>query len=551
MFVSRKSHTRTLSRLLQTSFWLLLSAFVAPVSALDEELSQDATAEIKEPGPIATTPQGKYEGLSIEGVNAFLGIPYAASTSGENRWKEPAPLPAHEDVLPANAIGPACPQARATHETSEDCLNLNIWTPELQGAKKPVMVWIHGGGLRAGSNNVAGELMADPSRYNKPVVLVAINYRLGPLGFFSHRSLKGKHANFGLLDMVAALEWVQSNIASFGGDPNNVTIFGVSAGGMAVNMLMTSPLSEGLFHKAIAQSGYGTWPLTQTRHSRQLSALDLDGAYLRRAERQGADLVKHLIKGKQTRKALYELTDQQLIDALHGFQLPYVDGQSLKAEPGIRFVQNKQHKVPYITGGVSNEGSVMGGVGITTEDFAKGFGRDKKKVRKLYERDFFRDDNAGWNRVFGDTRYLLSARVLGEAMAEQREDTWLYYIDFIPESFKTKWLGTPHGMDGWLLFNGLASAETDIQAFTRNLHSYWLNFAHTGNPNGNTANTRNRDGEETEVQPLPAWPAYSADTRQWLVMSSDSKAKENVIGSKLDLLVRRYDLRISPALNLR
>ncbi len=516
-----------------------------PTTATALEQNEDSSPETDESGPVANTAQGTYEGLQVDGVNSFLGIPFAASAAAENRWQEPLPPQAHEGVMPAKLVGPACLQSKSKRVTSEDCLSLNVWTPDVDDNKRPVMVWIHGGGLRAGSNDVAGQVLADSARQHNPVVVVAINYRLGPLGFFSHRSLKTKHANFGLLDMVAALEWVQANIANFGGDPDNVTIFGVSAGGMAVNMLMTSSLSKGLFHKAIAQSGYGTWPLAHTRSAKRPPALDLDGAYLRSAERQGADLVEPLTGRRQSRKKLMALSGQELVDSLHGFQLPYVDGQSLKAEPGIRFVQNKQHKVPYITGGVSNEGSVMGGVGITTEDFAKGFGRDQKIVRKLYERDFNRDDNAGWNRTFGDTRYLLSARVLGESMANKQPDTWLYYIDFVPESFKSKWIGTPHGMDGWLLFNGHTSEEPDIQALTRQLHGYWLNFAHSGNPNGTY------QVAAAEQEPLPSWPAFSADEKQWLVMSAKTEAKSDVIGPKLDLLTRRYRLRIAPAVSRR
>lgn len=538
--------------------WSLCSLAFSTFAAVALEPTDDNGHEITNPEPIADTAQGKFEGREVDGVNSFLGIPFAASAAGESRWQEPAAPPTHEGVKPAKTVGPACLQSRAERTTSEDCLSLNVWTPELDGDKRPVMVWIHGGGLRSGSNDVAGQVLADPSRQQNPAVVVAINYRLGPLGFFAHRSLKTKQANFGLLDMVAALEWVQTNISNFGGDPDNVTIFGVSAGGMAVNMLMTSPLSKGLFHKAIAQSGYGTWPLAHTRYAKTPPALDLDGAYLTRAERQCAELVEPLVGRKPTREMLIGLLGQQLVDALHGFQLPYVDGRSLKAEPGILFMRNKQHKVPYITGGVSNEGSVMGGVGITTEDFAEGFGGNQKVVRQLYETDFNRDDNAGWNRVFGDARYLLSARVLGDSMASRRKDAWLYYIDFVPEAFKSKWLGTPHGMDGWLLFNGLSSEEPDIQELTGLLHRYWLNFAYTGNPNNSQQNaatdkaaSASNPDKPSEQQPLPPWPAYSKNEKLWLVMSAEPKAKPDVIGPKLDLLIRRYQQRVAPALRRR
>jgi len=514
-----------------TKPWLLCGLMIASSIAFGDDAAMQQ--------PIASTESGKYQGQLVEGVNTFLGIPYAASTAGDNRWKKPLPLPVHEDTRVSDSLGPACLQSRATRVTSEDCLSLNIWSPELDGAKRPVLVWIHGGGLRAGSNDIQGQVLADSSTYDNSVVVVAINYRLGPLGFFSHRALKGKHANFGLLDMVAALEWVQTNIASFGGNPDNVTIAGVSAGGMAVNLLLTSPLSEGLFHKAIAQSGYGTWPLAHTRHSKRPPALGLDGAVLDRAERRSAELIEHVTDLRQTRKTLYSLSGLQLMNALDGFQLPYVDGQSLKAEPGIRFAQNKQHNVPFITGAVSNEGTVIGGVGLPVEEFARGFGSDAKRVRKLYKEDFSRDSNAGWTRVFGDTRYLLSAKVLGEAMALNQSDVWLYYMDFVPDAFKTKWLGTPHGMDGWLLFNGHTSEDPVTKEFANNLRQYWLNFAYTGNPNGAADNS------------LPQWLAYTQKTKNWQLLAPSTRAEQNLLGAKLELLSRRYAIRTASALNRR
>ena len=479
---------------------------------------------------LATTPQGVYEGQWVDGVHHFLGIAYAQSTAGENRWQPPKPITAHEGTKQAKTLGPACLQTSSSTNTSEDCLSLNVWTSDLTAAKRPVVVWIHGGGLRAGSNDQQGQVLVNPIGATSPAVVVAINYRLGPLGFFAHRSLKTKHANFGVLDMIAALKWVQDNIEGFGGNPDNVTIAGVSAGGMAVNMLMTSPRSKGLFHKAIAQSGYGTWPLSHTRHAKRQQALGLDGAELLSAERISANLVKTLTPKRQTRSLLYSLDPQELINALQGFQLPYVDGKVLKAEPGIRFTQNKQHKVPFITGGNSNEGSVMGSSGITSDEFASGFGADSKRFKKLYKKDFQRDDRAGWARIFGDTRYVLAAHVQGEAMSRSQRDTWLYYVDFVPEAYKQQWIGTPHGADAWLLFNGHASKDPAIQKFSQLMRAYWLNFAATGNPNGT-------------MTKLPDWPRYTVKGKQWLRLSENPTAERALIADKLKLLTERYRLR--------
>ena len=528
---------------------LLFACCLSTLSALTHGALAQAIEETEEikapPQPVVTTALGKYRGQTLDDVHRFLGIKYAQSPDGTNRWQPPVPIASHSDVMPVEKLGPACLQVRAQRQTSEDCLSLNVWTPQIDGPKRPVMVWIHGGSFRSGSNDVAGEVFSSPTHTANPAVLVAINYRLGPLGFFSHSAIKSKTANFALLDMIMALKWINTHISDFGGDPENITIFGVSAGGMAVNMLMTSALSKGLFHKAIAQSGYGTWPLPSTRYSKRPAALDLDGAELPRAEKLGKALVKSLTRARQTKETLLGLAGQDLMNAQQGFQVPYVDGRSLKAEPGIRFIQNKQHKVPFITGGTSNEGTVMNSSGYSADDFSRGFGVDKKRLRKLYQRDFFRDDNAGWARVFGDNRYLLAAQVQGEAMALSQENTWLYYVDFVPDQFKNKWLGTPHGMDAWLIFNGHSNKDLAVQRLSSTIRNYWLNLAHYGNPNGGNPNgPKGRSAAE-----LVHWPTYSNKQPQWLIFSDTLSVHSNVIEDKLRLLKDRYKLRIAPALN--
>ncbi len=210
-----------------------------------------------------TVEQGALQGAALKGVNAYLGIPYA--TAG--RWKAPIAAPAWEDVRVATQSGPACIQPKSTTiniyaedppSMSEDCLSLNVWAPP-GAAKAPVIVWIHGGSLRSGFN---GSSMTDGAAMAREgVVIVAINYRLGALGYLAHPALSaespnGVSGNYGLLDQVEALKWVKENIAAFGGDPGNVTIMGESAGGLSVMYLMASPLARDLFHKAIAQSAY-------------------------------------------------------------------------------------------------------------------------------------------------------------------------------------------------------------------------------------------------------------------------------------------------------
>ena len=202
---------------------------------------------------------------SVAGVRQYLGIPYAAPPVGPNRWRAPQPTPKWDGVKAATEFGLPCIQPKVFGDIdfgeriSEDCLYVNVWTNATSaGAKLPVMVWIHGGGFVAGAGS---EPRQDGSRLAaKGVVVVSMNYRLGLMGFFAHPELTKEApykaaGNYGILDQIASLQWVQKNIAAFGGDPGNVTIFGESAGSFAVSMLMASPLSKGLFHKAIGESG--------------------------------------------------------------------------------------------------------------------------------------------------------------------------------------------------------------------------------------------------------------------------------------------------------
>lgn len=217
---------------------------------------------------VVTTDHGRVSGVVAEGVESFKGIPFAAPPVGDLRWRPPADPKPWTDVRAGDAYGPACPQHMPAAwglpdpKWSEDCLYLNVWRPESAkpGAKLPVMVWIYGGGFTIG--NGASKIYDGTHLAQNGVVVVNMNYRLGRLGWFAHPALTaeakgGATADFGLMDQIAALKWVKANIAAFGGDPANVTIFGESAGAMSVNLLMVSPAARGLFAKAITESGLG------------------------------------------------------------------------------------------------------------------------------------------------------------------------------------------------------------------------------------------------------------------------------------------------------
>src|SRR6202140_5049435 len=217
--------------------------------------------------PIVKLPEGRLSGIVLGGVTAFRGIPYAAPPVGPLRWRPPRPAARWPGVRAARQVGAICPQADngvGPLPMSEDCLTLNVYAPSLRPpAPLPVMFWIHGGGLVNGSGTAA--LYDGTELARQGVVVGTIKYRLGRLGFFAHPALSRERptepkANFGLMDQIAALQWVQRNIRAFGGDPGNVTIFGESAGGYAVNLLMISPAARGLFHRVICESGLGRGP---------------------------------------------------------------------------------------------------------------------------------------------------------------------------------------------------------------------------------------------------------------------------------------------------
>lgn len=517
------------------SRWILglLTAATALCTTASEPTYAAASGASAE--PIVRTTTGRYQATAdSDGTLAFKGIRYATAPVGALRWQPPKAAPATREPTRAAAFGPACLQTGApsagTPATSEDCLFLNVWTSGLERqAKRPVMVWIHGGGFRSGSGNIAGDRLA---RYG--VVVVSINYRLGPLGFFAHPDLPSDIANFGLLDMVAALQWVKDNARAFGGDPQNVTIFGVSAGGQAVALLMASPQTKGLFHKAIAQSAYATWALPRNRSAAVPAPKGQDLGPIESAEASGQRLVERArrdarLTGQPNSPALRSLDGQALVDAVQGFQLPIVDAATLPDEPAIVFLRGLHARVPLLTGGNSYEGSVMPESGISTEDFSTMLGADFAALQRAYASDFSVDSALGVRRLFGDYRYLLSASTLAHANARVGQDTWLYYVDLAAEQRRPQWPGTPHGYDSALLFDSDTAAPEATRQLGERLRKHWVAFARTGNP---TAASGMR------------WPAIEPDTLRWMVFGNLDVVRDDVLAEKLELMSARYRKRL-------
>ncbi|MFN3514853.1 MAG: carboxylesterase/lipase family protein [Phenylobacterium sp.] len=317
-----------------------------------------AAAASARPAPVVEAPAGAVRGQALGEVNAFRGVPYAAPPTGERRWKPPATAAVWAGVRDATAFGPACLQPRtpATSiyaselpQLSEDCLTLNIWTPaKAHGA--PVMVWIHGGSLTGGSSR---EAMYDGAALaRRGIVVVSINYRLGVLGWLAHPELSaespdGVSGNYGLLDQVAALEWVRRNIAAFGGDPGNVTVAGESAGALSIMYLMASPSAQGLFHKAILQSAYMV--STPELKERRFGEAPAETRGLQLAERLGANGLA----------ALRSMDAASLVEHAPkaGFQ-PWgtIDGKVLPRQLVEVFDRGEQAPVPVLAG--FNQGEI-------------------------------------------------------------------------------------------------------------------------------------------------------------------------------------------------
>ena len=346
---------------------------------------------------IVETNDGAIKGLDLGNAKVFRGIPYAVPPTGNLRWRAPLPMPAWEQTLDATEFGPACWQDNSAGNSvflsnmlrgsgmplygqwlitqlsgfaetnlSEDCLTLNVTVPSGIGITHqplPVMFWIHGGGHQYGSG--AGPYES-PSLANRGVILVSINYRLGLYGFLAHPELasedpNGSTGNYGTLDQIAALQWVQDNIDRFGGDPDNVTIFGESAGGHSVGQLMASPLTRGLFHRAIAQSGSGFQQFQTTNQS--VETISGFEAGRRLAETMG-------VSGDNEIEALRKLDTEALRIAAVSPELnatfhPQVDGYVLPEPTALIFAQGSQAKVPLLVGSNADEGSLLYDFGLS------------------------------------------------------------------------------------------------------------------------------------------------------------------------------------------
>ena len=477
------------------------------------------------PAPSATIhlPPGDLVGETVAGVSSFKDIPYAAAPIGGLRWRPPAPPPSWSGVRDASRFGAQCMQNRQGWDSfaspqpiSEDCLTLNVWTPSA-GAKPalPVMVWIHGGGLVSGSGSSA--VFDGASLARRGVVIVTFNYRLGRFGFFAHPALSrespdGPLGDYGLMDQIAVLEWVRANIAAFGGDPANVTIFGESSGGESVNRLMLSPAAQGLFEKAIAESGGGRNPWKPLGEAEAIGK-----AFAVKAHVTADDPA--VLRGIPADKVLGGIN--MFSPEADTYSGPIVDGRLVREEVAQGFAAGHAAKVPYLVGSNSDELGVVPLILLTpmTEKAAAVLGADKAGVVAAYG-----STGAFHAHFAGDLNFTEPARALAGLAARSGQPTFLYRFGYVAGGARGGH-GAAHASELPFVFGNVGPNAQD-QAAADLMGAYWTNFAKTGDPNG---------------PGLPAWPAYTAQSDQLLAIRPDATAAATKAGSPaLDAITAHY-----------
>ena len=493
--------------------------------------------------PAASVTGGQIRGASLDqGGAMFKGIPFAQPPVGDRRWREPGPVQPWTAARDATAFSPPCAQnsgGKPMENSNEDCLYLNVWTPEWPAkSRKPVMVWFHGGGNYGGtasSNNFNGEPLA-----RRGVVLVTVNYRLTIFGFFAHPELTRESAhhasgNYGLMDQIAALKWVRDNIAKFGGDPGNVTIFGQSAGAVDVNVLMASPLTKGLFHRAIAESGtvtrnpdpatLGMTALGSLMNVKGGAVSYNDAAGLAEAEQMGESMASSLIAAAPLKApaggALRYLREQPAAELLKITAQPRMsigpangviaDGWVLPKPPAQVFATGQEHRVALLIGNNSRERTPPQ---TTAEEVNKAmeamYGTLAPRAMALYagpQADpLYGERSAQW---VVDTMYRCP--VVAQLVWHAAAGNTGYEYQFDRAAPGREAAGATHGAEVGYVFGTLDPARYGAadRELSDAIEQYWTNFAKTGNPNGGG---------------LARWPKFDVASRGYMEFTNDGPA---------------------------
>ena len=490
---------------------------------------------IKESETIRVT-GGMISGTQSGDIRIYKGIPFAAPPVGDLRWKAPQPVKAWSGVRKCDAFGPSPMQGSPNpfgpwsaeylipkEPISEDCLYLNVWSgaksasQKLRQASLPVFVWIYGGGFNSGGSGCAiydGEATA-----RKGIVFVSINYRVGPFGFMAHPELtkeSGHNAsgNYGLMDQIAALQWVKQNIAAFGGDPNNITIGGQSAGSMSVNCLVASPLAKGLFNKAIAQSGASFGRFTSK---------------LQQAEETGVKIMQTL--GATSLAEMRAKPADEILKKGQGTRGPVIDGYVLPETVAEIFAAGKQNNVALLTGWNEDEG--LGGAPKKADAYQKQleqqYGNQATDVLKYYpastdEEAAKSQANLSRDMTFGAQNYRWA-----NLASQQGQPVYVYrFTRKLPATGQYAQYGAFHTGEVAYTYDNLKFIDKSLRPLVsvdddlaRQMAAYWANFIKSGNPNG---------------KGLPTWPAYSTTDKKIMILGDRVEAKPLPDAASLDFL---------------
>ena len=515
-------------------FWLIAAALaLAASTASADELDVRTQA-----GPV----RGDYTDVLGE-VRAFLGIPFAAAPVGELRWQPPQPHARWSEVRDATAFGLSCLQpdtllGQKEGDFSEDCLYLNVWTPAAPAADNlPVMVWIHGGGFASGSGSQSATNGTALAR--EGAVVVGINYRLGPFGFLAHPGLsveseQGVSGNYGLLDQIAALQWVRDNISAFGGDSENVTIFGVSAGGISVCSLMASPLAEGLFHRAIIESGAAAGLMAPLRSDdpevRSMEAIGRIVAGRLGIEGEGAEAIAAM----RAVDAETLLATAEPSIGLFGGGLkfwPCVDGVVLPVEPAAAMAAGEAPDIPVLLGTTSDEATIFVSRLVRPMRpmayrfmLRTVFGARADDVAAVFPIAAPEDAPVQIGRIVTHSCFTAPTRRVARALAEHnRSDVYLYQFTRVCELAERQGLGAFHGAEVPYVFGTkrviLGFTDVDL-ALSETVRQAWVRFARTGDPNG---------------VGLPDWPAYDTANAYHMGFGDEVAAGQHLEAEACDL----------------
>lgn len=458
---------------------------------------------------------GTVEGVAEDEIISFKGISFAAPPVGDLRWKSPQPVVPWDGVKNVNAFAPGPMQDTAfgamlggPQEVSEDCLYLNVWTgAKMVDEKRPVMVWIYGGGFGLGMTSTPTYDGANLAQ--KGVVLVSVAYRVGPMGFLAHPELsaesgKGSGA-YGIQDQIAGLKWVKDNIAQFGGDPSNVTIFGESAGGIAVSMLTASPMATGLFHRAISESGGSMTPPRAT---------------LKTAEEQGKAYLSKL--GADDIKAARALSAEEVQKNTQGMGnfWPVADGETVIANQYELFEAGEFNDTPILVGTNSDEGGLFVNQPTTGEAFEKSirsqYGASADAILEAYPHATDAEALRSSKDIMRETAFAWPTWAWATLQSRNgKNKAFVYYFDHRTPASPD---GAGHGSEISYVFANLASTGPmgagsngpEDKALSDLISSYWINFATNGDPND---------------PDLPAWPAFDEKEQQVMFFNKDTSAR--------------------------